>query len=363
MFIEGFELRQMAVNRAVDVAALAVKLAVVLPDGVIEAHFGAVEVTANGAFHLCAEEAVFTGEARRDAVERLKLIDKLELRFRVTAEERPCMYVALFALVGAVAEVRRGRHIRNERAVAVHGTRLNIVEYLLAIEALRLDGRREPIGVGFRNLVVACPDGHAGIMCKALCLVLGFALRLKEEIVFVVGVERAGVHKVMHQQNAVLRAIFIEAVRLIRAAAPHAEHGEVRRRALAHEGLVAFLRGAQIKGIRRHPVAALAEDAHAVHLKEEVAAAVFKLRGIELQGTDADLLRLHLVQDAFCDAAGFKGIEVLRTVAVRPPEFRVFDCDAFLGEVHAADEHERFFAGINGFTLKFERIGELALGA
>ena len=98
----------MAVNRAVDVAALAVKLAVVLPDGVIKAHFGAVEVTANGAFHLCAEEAVFTGEARRDAVECLKLIDELELRFRVTAEERPCVYVALFALVGAVAEVRRG---------------------------------------------------------------------------------------------------------------------------------------------------------------------------------------------------------------------------------------------------------------
>ena len=120
------------------------------------------------------------------------------------------MYVALFALVGAVAEVRRGRHIRNERAVAVHGTRLNIVEYFLAVEALRLDGRREPIGVGFRNLVVARPDGHAGIMCKALCLVLGFALRLKEEIVFVVGVERAGVHKVVHQQNAVLRTIFID---------------------------------------------------------------------------------------------------------------------------------------------------------
>ena len=178
-----------------------------------------------------------------------------------------------------------------------------------------------------------------------------------------VGVERAGVHEVMHQQIAVLRAIFIEAIRLIRAAAPHAEHGEVRRRALAHEGLVAFLRGAQIKGIRRHPVAALAEDAHAVHLKEEVAAAVFELRGIELQGANADLLRLHLVQDALCDAAGFKGIEVLRTVAVRPPELRVFDCDAFLGEVHAAAEHERFFAGVNGFTLKFERIGKLALGA
>ena len=69
------------------------------------------------------------------------------------------------------------------------------------------------------------------------------------------------------------------------------------------------------------------------------------------------------MQDALCDAAGFKGIEVLRTVAVRPPELRVFDCDAFLGEVHAADEHERLFAGINGFALKFERIGKLALGA
>ena len=96
---------------------------------------------------------------------------------------------------------------------------------------------------------------------------------------------------------------------------------------------------------------------------QEVAPAVVDLRGIELQGPDADHHRLQLAQDALCDAAGFKGIEVLRTVAVRPPELRVFDCDAFLGEVHAADEHERFFACINGFTLKFERIGKLALGA
>ena len=89
-----------------------------------------------------------------------------------------------------------------------------------------------------------------------------------------------------------------------------------------------------------------------------------KMNGVEVVTTRLDLRgELHLVQDALCDAAGFKGIEVLRTVAVRPPELRVFDCDAFLGEVHAAAEHERFFAGVNGFTLKFERIGKLALGA
>ena len=275
--VERGEVGDVAVDRAVDVAALAVEFAVVLPDLTVKRHLLAVVVAADRALHLRAEEAVLAREARRDAVERLELIDKLELRLRVAAEVRPRVDVALLGEVRALAEVRRGRHVRHRRAVAVHRARLDVVEHLFAVEAVGLDRRREPVAVRFGNLVVAGPDRHAGVMRKALRLVFRLALRLKEERIEVVRVEAAGVHEVVHQQDAVFGAVLVEAVGLVRAAAPHAEHREIRRRALADQRFIARIRRAQVERVGRHPVAALAEDARAVDLEEEIARAVLEL--------------------------------------------------------------------------------------
>ena len=92
------------------------------------------------------------------------------------------------------------------------------------------------------------------------------------------------------------------------------------RCAFADQLFIIFIWGPQIDGIGRNPVAAFAENAGAVDLEEEVAAFIRQLGKVDGKRADTDFLRFCFMGDAACRAACGKGIKVLSTVTVRPPE-------------------------------------------
>ena len=92
------------------------------------------------------------------------------------------------------------------------------------------------------------------------------------------------------------------------------------RCAFADQLFIIFIRRPQIDGIGRNPVAAFTENAGAVDLEEEVAAFIRQLGKVDGKRADTDFLWLCFVGDAACRAACGKGIKVLSTVTVRPPE-------------------------------------------
>ena len=92
------------------------------------------------------------------------------------------------------------------------------------------------------------------------------------------------------------------------------------RCAFADQLFIIFIRCPQIDRIGRNPVAAFAENAGAVDLEEEVTAFIRQLGKVDGKRADTDFLRFYLMGDAACRAACGKGIKVLSTVTVRPPE-------------------------------------------
>ena len=189
----------MAVDNAVDGPALAFELAVMLPGRIVEGHLFPVQIPADGAFHLRAEKSVFTGKTRREPVKGFQLVGKFEARLGIAAKIGPGVDVSLFGCVCAFSEVRSGRHIRNQRAVVLVRAGLDVVENLIAPVAFGLQHSREPVGVRFRDFVVAGPDRHTGIMRQPFGLIFCLAFCFVKERILLVGIKSTCIHKIVHQ--------------------------------------------------------------------------------------------------------------------------------------------------------------------
>ena len=138
------------------------------------------------------------------------------------------------------------------------------------------------------------------------------------------GIERAGEHEVLPDQQPMFIAEVIEPVRLILSPTPHPDYVHIRgERAL--EEIFDNLAGLPLRqGIRRNPIRAFAENRHPVDLKQK-GSAMGVLFGDELNRPQADTLFHFLARDPHREI-----VKWLFPIADGPPEPRVGQRDRCL---------------------------------
>ena len=156
------------------------------------------------------------------------------------------------------------------------------------------------------------------MVAQALDLVLGFLPHVLEEL-RCRGVQRAGKHEVVPDQDPLFVAQVVEVVALVLAAAPDAEHVHVRRDRARQQVVVARTGLPRRQRVARDPVRALAEHLDAVDLEVHRQPDLVLL-GDHLKRAQADALA-HVVPRH----AHGQIVQVLLAVPGRPPQARVLE--------------------------------------
>src|SRR5215218_8095728 len=119
-------------------------------------------------------------------------------------------------------------------------------------------------------LVVAAPQGQAGVAPQAPDLVAGLGLDLRDEGAGFFGVDGAGEHEVLPDEEAHRVAQVVEDVVFVDAPAPDSQHVHVGLARRPNEVLVTFVGNGAHEGVSGDPVRAAGEDRCAVkHEPEE----------------------------------------------------------------------------------------------
>ena len=193
------------------------------------------------------------------------------------------------------------------------------------------------------HLVVAAPDGDAGVRGEALHLIAHLGVDLAQEVRRR-RVLRAGEHHVLPDEQAAFVAGIVEGVELVEAAAPHPDHVHVGGNRLVEQALDPLLRDARGERIGGDPVCPLGEDRYAVDLEGHRGAGRVRLVD-EPQPAQAD---------AFVDAVAGDGdagrVERLVAIAGRPPQRRFGDGQVEIDGAAVLARHHRL-------ALDF-RVGE-----
>ncbi len=145
-----------------------------------------------------------------------------------------------------------------------------------------------PVPVAAFHLVVAAPDGEAGVLGESADLVAGFGFGVEEEVFVVEGVLGAGVGEILPDDEPVLVAEFVEAFAFVEAAAPDADEVEVGFEGEVDEPFVSFIVDAGDEHVGGNPVGAFEEEGAIVDLEDAVVAGVrvFSLEKFDMTKTD-----------------------------------------------------------------------------
>ncbi len=170
------------------------------------------------------------------------------------------------------------------------------------------------------QLVVAAPERKTGVVLEARDLFFHLGLHLGEKLRRR-GIERAGEHEILPDQEAKFVAGVVEAVGLVAPAAPDPDHVHVGVGGRVQE-IAGLLRGDPARqGVGHDPVCALGEDIAAVDADLEAGARVVRL-GDQVHRPQADAAMGRSV------AAGQTQVmQDLRPLPVRPPQFGVLDVE------------------------------------
>ena len=189
------------------------------------------------------------------------------------------------------------------------------------------------------QLVITAPERDGGMRGEAFHLIIDLVFDIVEEIL-AAGIEIAGEHEILPDQQAKTVAEIVEPVFLIEPAAPDADHVHIGLDRGAEKVFGLFPAGQRIKRIGGDPVGAAAEDFPAVDAEGEAAAGLVLVRQ-KLDGSEADLPGHGLIGQFHRQL-----VERLFATAGWPPEFRIFYEEdvthhRFAG-AHAAIEPEPF---------------------
>ena len=191
-----------------------------------------------------------------------------------------------------------------------HGLVQSVVECQIAVTEGRI--ARCPVHVS-DELVVSAPEADACMVSEAFHLVGDFVMDILQEV-FVIGIDGAGEHIVVPEEDSQAVACLVECVLLELSSAPDPQHihvGGLR----AGEKLPIVFGGVALRHcVAGNPVCALCEDLDPVDL-EDHAEADFVLLVDHLQFLEADLLG-----DCLAVAGDLKRIERLFAISVGPPK-------------------------------------------
>jgi hypothetical protein len=170
--------------------------------------------------------------------------------------DRPKVHVAATVAVPIVGEVRGPAAGRGGPPGPVGIELADYSAKSALVESVVVDDIAHGVFLGFgipaegaEVLVVAAPESEAGMVHKSLDLMANFRLDLGEEG-RLRGVEGAGEHAILPDEDALLVAEIVEVLGLVAAAAPYAQAVHVGRRRRAQE-IVEPLPASSARGGRR----------------------------------------------------------------------------------------------------------------
>ena len=229
--------------------------------------------------------------------------------------------VLLGHVVGAEA-VRNFRRGAQEEAIRIVRLKRANQRFVRHAVVARVVGRQVEAHVLVVDLVIARPQRQRRVVADAPGDVRRFVVHhARERVVLrIVGVAHA---EILPHEHAVFVAQVEEAVALIHAAAPAAQHVAAAVMNQRHGRVHAVLVVA-VHRVQRNPVGAAHHQAHAVHGNLEFLAAALEA-ALQRERTQADALGYAVDHLAVAQKRERDGVQVLRAVAPRPPEERMLD--------------------------------------
>ncbi|OPZ84042.1 MAG: hypothetical protein BWY76_02017 [bacterium ADurb.Bin429] len=195
------------------------------------------------------------------------------------------------------------------------------------------------------QLVVAAPEGDAGVVAQAAHVIFRFRAHARHESVVKGGIRGAGEHEVLPDAETAFIAERVKQVVLVDASAPHAQHVHVGGGGVIEQAGVIGGHEARGEGVGGNPVGALGEKRHAVDDELETLAPLVGV-AVQLQRAQADALRRGVQHGARRIMERHRHrIQRLRAQVVRPPELRVVHRErgvgAAAGQRHGGFRHRR----------------------
>ena len=166
-------------------------------------------------------------------------------------------------------------------------------------------------------LVVAAPVDHAGVVAQAFDVVDGLQTHVLQQRPFG-RVDRAGVHEILPDQDALAVAKLIEEVVFVDAAAPDAEHVHVDVDRVPDRAFVGLAGDAGQEAVAGDVVGALAENGFAVEQEPQAASVGVGLL-LDGDGAEPDLCAVAGQHAASQLHGGTESIEVRFAHAAAPP--------------------------------------------
>ena len=166
-------------------------------------------------------------------------------------------------------------------------------------------------------LVVAAPVDHAGVVAQAFDVVNGLQTHVLQQRPFG-RVDRAGVHEILPDQDALAVAKLIEEVVFVDAAAPDAEHVHVDVDRVPDRAFVGLAGDAGQEAVAGDVVGALAENGFAVEQEPQAASVGVGLL-FDGDGAEPDLCAVAGQHTAAKLHGGTESIEVRFAHAAAPP--------------------------------------------
>ncbi|OPZ71171.1 MAG: hypothetical protein BWY83_01280 [bacterium ADurb.Bin478] len=154
----------------------------------------------------------------------------------------------------------------------------------------------------------------------------------------ILGIDAAGEHEILPDQNPLAITELIKGLRLVDAAAPHTQRVDIRFYGFAQQLFISCVADPGIDRIARRPIHAFEKNRFAVHLE-------IKAAFVSFQRLLNQFDRAH-AKDAFAaidlpmifgqsDGIGQQG---RRTMVVRPPQRRILQSKRFRPMVHCSVE-------------------------
>ena len=133
-----------------------------------------------------------------------------------------------------------------------------------------------PINPTLFHLVVSAPQGQAGTMAQATCVLDYFFVHILQEIGLPKWIHAAGEDVFLPDKDAILVAEVIKVLGFVKASAPDPEHVLMHKHCISQDFLKFLPGDAGGEGIRWDPVRAFGEDAHAIDRKFEAFAPLIR---------------------------------------------------------------------------------------
>ena len=279
--------------------------------------------------------------------------------------DAPIVHVAAAVRVPVVAEVARARRGRGgpEGAARIeladHAAHGALVETIVVDDIARGILLRLLVpGYGAEGLVVAAPEGDGRVVAEPPHLVAEFPLHEVEEG-GVGGIEGAGEHRVLPDEETEFVAKVVELIGLVAAASPDPEHVHVGGLGRVEEVGHALALPARGQGVGGNPVGALGEDLASVDAEDERTADGV-VDGQHFEAAKADSLA-EFVGPACLRARGpdHELVEGLLPIAGGPP---ALDPVEFEGEAGSAFARRTVDENLSLVTIDFRGDGGPARG-